>query len=475
MLALALYMPGARAASYVLDETEAQWEALRGKQAFLYSADGPVPVYGYETYFDAAAPWGLYLSGTPVTILRAGYLDGYYDDTTLVQVGEENGGAVFRVLMQHLAFEGTPANSAVMVKAGSLFSDVSAESEPVIELSSDTQAIICGRHENWYHVQVNNKMGFVAVDKVAADEETAHFFEAYRPVSYAQGTQRKLRAQFVYHEELFKRMRDLNASDEMSIEDKAALSLLEAAIGDEVIQIDLLPGAGDISQQEATELANKAFRAVCDVDEAFVANFRVAYWFFEEPQETGIKKWRLNYRARDGEVLRLFSVTLDGKTGEVIETAPKEDVFPPEEQNEPFLLEDDEALRYVTYRQVYEELEEKYGPSFGWSIAVQAELAARTDMGLTDSLPIEGEVTQEEALQTALKLIAEQYEVPEGEFDAYFVLYHFSEDAGLRRWNVIIYPGENPDMASNLYYEVVLDAKTGELLWEIVLPGTTHG
>ena len=479
LLICALFMPAASAAPYY---SETELDALVGKKAWIYSEEGFAPVHGMN--IDYERPWGLYLNGTPVTILSGGNADGYYGGHAMVQLGEVmDGGAIFYVPIMYLKFEEVPATQATVFKGDPLYGDVDWQSKRLTPFAPDTKVTVYGQHDTWCHIQIGDEMGFTFFEDLAMDEETARMLRVNQPKAYRPATQKELGAEMDFYGMVRQLIRERGDYGNLTLEDRAALSQKELAIGDAYLYtIHLLPDENDLPEEEAIKLAQKALMDVCEVDESFLKHLKTSVQFYENPsQDPGVKKWYVYFTAYGG-AYGYFYACVNSVTGEILETSEKEDMIyetraweeelvSPEEQ----ARMDEESAMWSEYFKLYEAFVNEHGEDGYWSIEERAQWAQMSPVPMDDTLPGEGDITQQKALETALELVQSQYKVPEGEFDDYFVRYAFIDDGEKRFWDVFIYPVNPPDFSRNLYYGVRLDSKTGELMEEIVLPGTTNG
>ena len=474
LLVCALITPVASAR--IISYTQEELDAFRGKQAWIYCDEGLSPAHGLMIEYDR--PWALYLNGTPVTIRIARNGDGPYGGHAEVEIGTVGeGGAIINMPIMYLSFEEIPAVQASVFKGDPLYGDTHMASKQLLYVEADTELTVYGKYDSeyggWAHVKAGDQLGYIFFEDLVLEDETARVLRVNEPKAYTMMTQKKNAAYIHLNDENRRLIEERGGYDKLTLEDKAALSQLELALGEDYLYVvNLLPGEGDIPMEEAVELAKKAFISVCEVDETFLADFEQRYSFFENPgQEPGVKKWVVEFldNGQRSGMYRYFMVKMIGSTGEIVETSSREAVFPMQQEWAEFT--DEEYIEPESgFDQRWNEFIAKYGPEWDWGIEVWAALGTPYD-----TLPIEGEITQEAALQKAFDYILAEVEVPEGEFDDYFVRYHFSDMEGQRFWDVIIYPGKNPDKGGNLYYSVRMDSVTGDLLETIVLPGTSNG
>ncbi len=443
-----------------------------GKQAWIQNPEGVTAVHGSP--IDYERPIGLYLNGTPVTVKSVSIGDGPYGAFARVTMGEiGQGGAEFLVPLMYLSFEEVPEVQGVFQKGNPYYGDNHPASKRLGHFDPNTHMVFYGMYDEWCHVKIGDQLAFTYYELIQMDSDLQRILEVSQPKCYTPTTQKRLGLRWAHMDEQHRLVKERGGYEKLTLEDMAALSQMELAIGEDYVYgVNLLPGEGDISKEKAIEIARKAFMDTCQVEAEYVDEFTVSELFYELPSQTpGIRQWKIIFNKK-GDGWYNFYATVNSTTGEVLETSDPSWAVPAKESATAQYEVDPD---YAKHEAVYSYLEGKYGPAMGWSIEVWAELAETSPLESWHTLPVEGELTQEQALEKAFEYILAQYTVPEGEFDEYVTRFNFLEREGRRYWIVFIYPGTEIDTSRNNYYCVELDSKTGDLLTEIVLPGTTNG
>lgn len=234
-----------------------------------------------------------------------------------------------------------------------------------------------------------------------------------------------------------------------------------------------MPGENEWTQEQALAAALTAVKDTFGLtDEALKAYD--PYFFFEQ---THIRTWRVMLYEREREangVLTGYKVILLAKDGQIVSvTQPKAEdyVYQSPEAAAP------ELLAGYQHDAMLVEMEALYGPAAFWTLEQMAELAKNSPLGLSNTLPGEGDLTQQQAYEKACDILKRDFELTDEALSKCYVHYAFLDWGSHREWQLEIYPGGIADVGDlrNLSYLVSMDGQTGELLMDVSAPGTTNG
>lgn len=178
---------------------------------------------------------------------------------------------------------------------------------------------LLGRLRDFYHVELENKkQGFVEVAYVQADEAWQQYVTSCEPAHYdyiQPGMQDKYEEYMAKQDEFWVKYGDNN---EWPLEIRAARTQLQLAYGfdcEEGSQMHILPGEGDMTEDEARKIANAYVKENFGMSAMDYYKQTVYFYYFVGQEDTRI--WGFTYFANAG--LNNCWVRLNAQTGEIIE------------------------------------------------------------------------------------------------------------------------------------------------------------
>ncbi len=240
------------------------------------SGTGTVLLPG-PTANDLNCPMGIYLNGTPVTILQVEESSSGEDWNS--KEGEPNwaevliGGDGYEqgihgwVPLHDLVYENADQLPAATLSAGSdsghtqLYA-INDRETPVTALRQDgTEVLVLGQLNHWLHVVETNEAMFVLADHVTLSAEADQRLYDLLPDRFSGTTRAEYDSNYLFSKLCNEKaaLYGGRALEYWSVEDKAWFGQLEEEYVQAHDHYYLLPGEGDLSQERAVEIALAAY------------------------------------------------------------------------------------------------------------------------------------------------------------------------------------------------------------------------
>lgn len=268
-------------------------------------------------------PQGVYLNGVPVTVTELRLMGNNipYDISSARQIywakvsvgvtqtstGVQDSWIPLSALTFADEMTGDPAvlpigviTTTAQTGQVSLYAACSASQGIVTVLSAGTQVEVLGRTESFYHVRTGDMLcGFVPLSCLAFDADTQAIMDSIVPEhfdSIQPGQQDSYEEYMTRIEALFDEYGD---SNDWPLDIKAKATEIRLAYGfDTDLSVNILPGEGDMSLEEATAFADAHVAQLYGMTEEKYAYRR--YSFYYDPQAPEEHLWKITYVARTG-------------------------------------------------------------------------------------------------------------------------------------------------------------------------------
>lgn len=268
-------------------------------------------------------PQGTYLNGTPVTVTELRVMGNNipYDissarliywakvsvGVTQTSTGVQDSWIPLSALTFADEMTGAPAalpigtiTTAAQTGQVSLYAACNVSQGIVTVLSAGTQVEVLGRTERFYHVRTGNTLcGFVPVECLSFDADTQALMDSIVPEhfdSIQPGQQESYEEYMTRIEALLDEYGD---SNDWPLDIKAKATEIRMAYGfDTDLAVNILPGEGDMSMEQATAFADARVAQLYGMTEEKYAYRR--YSFYYDPQTPEEHLWKIYYVARTG-------------------------------------------------------------------------------------------------------------------------------------------------------------------------------
>ncbi len=244
------------------------------------------------------------------------------------------------------------------------------------------------------------------------------------------------------------------------------------------------PKEGEITQNQALAAAKTELMTATGMTDQQLAEYD-PYYFFEQ---THIRNWRIDFYLHDKEaqgILEGYSVRLLAKDGTLVNIEPVQEsytILPTVAPTaEPTLSpEDIEARRkFEAYEKALQDWEKEHGQFYTWSLELKHDFSLQYPDSAPYGLPGEGDLTQQQAYDIAVKVLKEQEGFTDKMIDERAVFYYFETkdfmaDATSWVWRVDFYTHEELTGPVLTGYTIILDSVTGEVL-HVYTPYNSNG
>jgi len=315
----------------------AVWDVLPQTGYILNSYAGSANMCTATTSYDW--PQGTYYNGVQVKVLETHTMMNnvhFTEDPSVtwakVQIGAhyQSEGATGWMPLPALVHEQNvlgelPSLPTAVLKTNSdtgavtVYTQNDRSSAVLAAVSAGTKVKLLGRLRDFYHVELENKkQGFVEIAYVQVDEACQQYVKACEPAHYDQiqpGQKEKYEEYMAKQDEFWQKYGD---SNEWPLEVRAARTQLQLAYGfdcEEGNQMHILPGEGDMTEDEARKIANAYVKENFGMGAENYYKQTVYFYYFVGQEETRI--WGFTYFANAG--LNNCWVRLNAQTGEIIE------------------------------------------------------------------------------------------------------------------------------------------------------------
>lgn len=285
---------------------------------------------------DYTWPQGTYLNGTPVTVTElrltgcnvpAGLTDAkliYWAKITVGATQTSPGVDGSWIPLCTLTFADEMTGDPAALPTGTVTTDAAtgqvslyAGCDPaqgvVRALSKGTQVEILGRLAACYQVRAGKDYGFLPLESLTFDADTQALLDSILPEHFADiqpGMQEKYDA---YMNRITALWDEYGDSNDWPLEIKAKATQLRLDYGfDTDLPRNILPGAGDMTLEQATAFADAHVKEVYGITEADFIYRR--YSLYYEPDTPDVHLWNVYYTVRTG--LRNCAVTFN-QQGEI--------------------------------------------------------------------------------------------------------------------------------------------------------------
>lgn len=296
---------------------------------------------------DLNCPMGIYLNGTPVTILQVE--ESSSGEGWNSKEGEPNwaevliGGDGYEkgihgwVPLHDLVYENADQLPAATLSAGSdsghtqLYA-INDRETPVTALRQDgTEVLVLGQLNHWLHVLNEDKALFVLADHVSLSPEADQRLFDLLPERFGGTTRAEYDSDYTYNK-LYNEKAALyggRALEYWSVEDKAWFGQLEEAYLHSHDHYYLLPGEEDLPREKAVEIALAAYAETAGLESVTTEDVDVYPGFYRFGY-TDPLYWDVIITSK-GTTVNLAWVTISSPEGEVVYingTAPAENNNP---------------------------------------------------------------------------------------------------------------------------------------------------
>ena len=260
------------------------------------------------------------------------------------------------------------------------------------------------------------------------------------------------------------------------LEEQASYDELLVKYGLKEERTRFLPVEGEISEEEAIDIAEKYVLENWNVDLNEGQYTRYTQYMLSQDDESGIvsKIWDIEYEAEDGTVY-VLCLTPEGS---VIEDEYATYIHRPRNRSI-------EVLKFLEYQEnfgnrrafwwwsydVKAAFSAEVGPMVANLESVNSEVAAATFY--TYGLPAESELQYEDALTIARKVLAEEYGLTNKQVLAHSYLLEAYDvsDPDKPMWKFVFI---NPDDFYGIRYRVLINGRTGEIILHESYPWQTN-
>lgn len=254
------------------------------------------------------------------------------------------------------------------------------------------------------------------------------------------------------------------------LEARYQYNLLEEKCGMADPWVDELPSANELEQSEALALAKDYFRELWGID-ADQEEWRIFIAFGYNRMEPKVRLWQFTFQKGDTEG-NDFRMQLAAETGEMYRTSNATD-FLQSLRTDEYTIED-------AFHDAQKEWEERLGREMmEWTIEERyafANLPVSKVMGFDSqaTVPLEWEISEEEALSTAKLGLMYRYGLEEAQLDGWRMETMAMEIPPSRMYQFSWYRWKEAENLWECLYTAHVDMRTGEIL--ILLgPGEGNG
>ena len=282
---------------------------------------------------DYDVPVAVLLNGTPVTVICVQYMENNVPQLTdgamiywaYVQAGpaEGQGGAMGWMPLMTLQLGGEArARYIGAVKADTATGFVNLlgccddKGQVLIPLSSGTDVQILGRYARYYQVQAGEDVGFLPVEQLLPDTSAAAQLNKVMPQRFDSAQPERI-SYAAYMERIAAFYDQYGDPNDWTLEQAAQVSQFRQSYGyDADLDVHILPGADDLSREEAERIAQEAVLREYGVSNGGIEAIRASlYYRPDDSSQTHL--WKIRFSTAPG--LRDCSATIDNR-GRVVET-----------------------------------------------------------------------------------------------------------------------------------------------------------